>query len=179
MDVQQEAGYNMFDVWGFFATYGWPVDIVSAVTPSPQRIHKVLKAAKDGTMRHIRARHVQLGLRQDHRGRPAERGKMPRLAHPHAMCDANPKSFEYVKKILDTVLGQWDFGGVHLESCDLGCCMCPQCAGKDGIVGYNVRINQKTADYIEANGPIRPSTSSRSTGSRATPISTTRKRHMS
>ena len=33
MDVQHDAGFNMFDVWGFFATYGWPVDIVSAVTP--------------------------------------------------------------------------------------------------------------------------------------------------
>ena len=59
------------------------------------------------------------------------------------MCDANPKSFEYVKKILDFALGEFDFGGVHLESCDLGCCGCPSCAGKDGIVGYNVRINQQ------------------------------------
>jgi hypothetical protein len=69
------------------------------------------------------------------------------------MCDANPKSFEYIKKILDTVLGQFDFGGVHLESCDSGCCMCPQCAGKYGIVGYNARINQKTADYIRSKWP--------------------------
>src|ERR1051326_2484250 len=30
MDVQSESGYNMLDAWGYFATYGWPVDIVSA-----------------------------------------------------------------------------------------------------------------------------------------------------
>jgi hypothetical protein len=69
------------------------------------------------------------------------------------MCDANPKAFEYVKKIIDFALGEFPFGGVHLESCDLGCCHCPQCAGKDGVVGYNVRINQKTADYIKSKWP--------------------------
>ena len=69
------------------------------------------------------------------------------------MCDANPKSFEYVKRIIDFTLGQFDFGAVHLESCDLGCCWCPQCAGKDGVVGYNMRINRKTADYIKQKWP--------------------------
>jgi hypothetical protein len=31
--------------------------------------------------------------------------------------------------------------------------MCPQCAGRDGVVGYNVRINQKTAAYIKQKWP--------------------------
>jgi hypothetical protein len=31
--------------------------------------------------------------------------------------------------------------------------MCPQCAGKDGVVGYNARINRKTADYIRNKWP--------------------------
>jgi hypothetical protein len=69
------------------------------------------------------------------------------------MCDANPKSFEYVRRIVDFTLGQFDFGAVHLESCDLGCCWCPQCAGKDGVVAYNARINRKTADYIKHKWP--------------------------
>ena len=73
--------------------------------------------------------------------------------HPHALCDANPKSFEYVGPIIDFTLGQFDFGAVHLESCDLGCCWCPRCAGKDGVVGYNARINRKTADYIKQKWP--------------------------
>src|SRR5437016_3920911 len=71
----------------------------------------------------------------------------------HAMCDANPRSFEYVCKVIDFVLGGFDFAGVHLESCDLGCCFCPKCAGGDGLVGYNARINQKTADYIKRKWP--------------------------
>jgi len=85
---------------------------------------------------------------------PSVRGKDPAgQLHPHAMCDANPKSFAYVRKLLDFALGEFDFGGVHLESCDLGCCHCQACAGKDGVVGYNARINRKTADYIRSKWP--------------------------
>ena len=35
----------------------------------------------------------------------------------------------------------------------MGCCWCAQCAGKDGVVGYNARINRKTADYIKQKWP--------------------------
>jgi len=69
------------------------------------------------------------------------------------LCDADPRSFDYIKKILDCALSEYDFAGVHLESCDLGCCRCPKCAGKNDVVGYNVRINMKTADYIRGNWP--------------------------
>ena len=33
MDLQAQSGYNMFDMFGLFAAWGWPVDIVSAATP--------------------------------------------------------------------------------------------------------------------------------------------------
>src|SRR5205085_2480011 len=47
MDVQRKAGYNLFDVWGLFATYGWPVDITSAVDRERRkRINTLLRAAK-------------------------------------------------------------------------------------------------------------------------------------
>src|SRR5690242_10419679 len=48
MDVQRDAGFNMFDVWGFFATFGWPVDITSAVDADRRkRIEKILAAAEE------------------------------------------------------------------------------------------------------------------------------------
>jgi hypothetical protein len=156
MEVQSRAGFQYLDVWGLFATYGWPVDIVSAIDPERRRrIRRLIEAA------HERGMKLVLGLGTYSWGYdkiieadPAVRGKDPAgKPHPHAMCDANPKSFAYVKKIIDFVLSEFDFGGVHLESCDLGCCFCPQCAGKDGVAAYNARINEKTARYIKSKWP--------------------------
>ena len=56
-------------------------------------------------------------------------------------------------KILDTALANFDFGGVHLESADLGWCDCPACGGKYGTVGYNCRLNIRAADYISRKWP--------------------------
>jgi len=156
MDVQAAAGFNFLDAWGLFATYGWPPDITSAV--DDQRRRRLLRLQEAARQRNIR---LALGLGTYSWGYDkiiatdsAVRGRNPDGSpHAHAMCDANPKSFEYVKRIIDFTLGRFDFGAIHLESCDLGCCWCPQCAGKDGVVGYNVRINRKTADYIKQKWP--------------------------
>jgi hypothetical protein len=156
MDVQAAAGFNYIDVWGLFATYGWPVDIVSACPPERRRrIERLLQAARDRKLRLVLGLGTySWGYDQIIAADPEVRGKNPDGSpHAHAMCDANPRSFEYVRKIIDFALGNFDFGGVHLESCDLGCCHCPECAGKDGVVGYNARINQKTADYIKSKWP--------------------------
>jgi hypothetical protein len=156
LDLQARSGFQMLDAWGLFATYGWPPDIVSALDRDRRRrIQRLLRAAKERGMR------LSLGLGVYSWGYdriieadPSVRGKNPDgTPHAHAMCDASPKSFEYVKRIVDFTLGEFDFGGVHMESCDLGCCFCPECAGKDGVVGYNTRINAKVADYIKARWP--------------------------
>jgi hypothetical protein len=156
MDVQAAAGFNYLDVWGLFATYGWPPDITSALDDNRRRrLHRLQEAARERNIR------LSLGLGTYSWGYdriiaadPAVCGRNPDgTLHAHAMCDASPKSFEYVKRIIDFTLGQFDFGAVHLESCDLGCCWCPRCAGKDGVVAYNVRINAKTADYIKQKWP--------------------------
>jgi hypothetical protein len=156
MDVQQAAGFNMFDVWGLFATYGWPLDIVSAIDDDRRRrVNTIINAAKARGIKPVLGLGTySWGYDKIIEANPELRGKDQTGApHPHAMCDANPAAFEYVKRIIDVVLGEFDFEGVHLESCDLGCCHCPECAGKDGMVGYNARINQKTADYIKSQWP--------------------------
>ena len=156
MDVQAAAGYNMLDAWGLFATYGWPPDIVSAVDDERRRrIKRLLKAARErGICFVLGLGTYSWGYDRIIEEDPEVRGKnADGTPHAHAMCGASPKSFEYVRRIIDFALGEFDFGGVHLESCDLGCCFCPECAGKDGVVGYNVRINRKTADYIKSRWP--------------------------
>jgi len=158
MEVQGPAGFNLLDVWGLFATYGWPPDIASAVDPERrERIERLIGAAKARGMK------VALGLGTYSWGYdkiiaadPEVRGRnADGTPHAHAMCDAHPRAFDYVRKIIDFTLGNFQFGAVHLESCDLGCCQCPQCAGRDGVVAYNVRINRKTADYIKQKWPDR------------------------
>jgi hypothetical protein len=146
----------MLDVWGLFATYGWPPDITSAVDRERRRrIQRLLRAARERGLRLALGLGVySWGYDRILEADPAVRGRDSEgRPHPHALCDANPRSFDYVKRIVDFTLGEFDFGGVHLESCDLGCCHCPECAGKDGVVGYNARINGKVADYIKARWP--------------------------
>src|SRR6476620_8106845 len=85
MDVQRDAGFNMFDVWGFFATYGWPADIVSAVTPERrERVNKVLKAARErGIQMNFGLGTYSWGFDTIIAADPAVRGKMPD-GSPHA-----------------------------------------------------------------------------------------------
>ncbi len=70
-----------------------------------------------------------------------------------ALCDANPQSFQWVQRILDYFLSEFDFDAVHLESADLGYCHCPECAGRNGSTAYNCRIVAKTAQYIRSRWP--------------------------
>lgn len=156
MDVQSAAGFTHLDVWGLFATFGWPTDIVSAMDPARrQRINSILQAARDrGITLSYGMGVYSWGYDKIIEADPSVRGvQADGSPHPHAMCGASPKSFDYVKRILDFVLGEFDFGAVHLESCDLGCCHCPECAGKDGLVAYNCSLNERTADYIKSQWP--------------------------
>ena len=157
MDVQSRAGFNYLDAWGLFATYGYPPDITSAFADAARaaQVKRLIGEA--------RRRGIQLlfgmglfswGYDQIIRADPAVRGKS-KSGQPldHVMCGATEKAWGYVEKILDTALGKFDFGGVHLESADLGWCDCPSCGGKYGTVGYNARLNIRAADYIKRKWP--------------------------
>jgi hypothetical protein len=140
LEVQAAAGFTHLDVWGLFATFGWPVDIVSALDAERRRrIGQVLTAARDrGITLSYGMGVYSWGYDRIIEADPAVRGKQADGSpHPHAMCGASDRSFEYVRRILDFVLGEFDFGAIHLESCDLGCCECPECVGKAGKVDYN------------------------------------------
>jgi hypothetical protein len=157
MDVQSEAGYNMLDAFGLFATYGYPPDIVSAFADKEReaRLKRLFKAASDRGIKMV----LPMGLftwgydkiieadpevrGQDEAGNP----------HPHAMCGAKEKAWTYVEKIIDCAMERYEFGGVHLESADQGWCSCPECAGKYGVVGYNAQLNMRAADYIKSKWP--------------------------
>jgi hypothetical protein len=157
LDVQSKAGFNYLDSFGLFATYGYPPDIISAFTDEA-RVAQVKRLIQEAGQRRIKCIFgmglFSWGYDQIIRTDPAVRGKNG-AGQPldHVMCGATEKAWTYVEKILDTALSRFDFGGVHLESADLGWCDCPRCGGQYGTVGYNVRLNIRAADYIKRKWP--------------------------
>jgi hypothetical protein len=157
MDVQSRAGFNYLDAWGLFATYGYPPEITGAFADK-DRAAQVNRLIQEGARRGIKLLFgmglFSWGYDQIIRADPAVRGRN-KAGQPldHVMCGATEKAWGYVEKILDTALSHFDFGGVHLESADLGWCQCPNCGGKYGTVGYNVRLNIRAADYIKRKWP--------------------------
>jgi len=157
MNVQSEAGFNILDWWGLFATGSYPPDIDSVFNDA-QRTRGVRRLFAEATRRNMTML-FGLGLmswgydtiiRQDPQVAGRDRTGKPL---PHAMCGAKEKSWQYVRKILDRAINDFPFAGVHLESADRGWCDCPECGGKDGTVAYNIRLNIRAADYIKRKWP--------------------------
>lgn len=156
LDTQSHFKYNWLDTWGLLATTSWPLNLGDGVDKDRRnRVKKIL------TYAHERGIKVIYGMGVMSWGYEKIIESNPSLTainrdgslNKQAMCDHHPESFEWVKKILDFVLSEFDFDGLHLESMDQGGCFCPYCAGKSGIVEYHSRINSKTADYIRSKWP--------------------------
>jgi len=157
LDIMRDAGYGILDTFGLYATGNYPPDIVSAFEDPERnaRLDTIFAAAAERGMRIS----LPLGLMtwgwdriivEDPGVRGVDKDGNP---HRYAMCGAKEKAWGYIEKLLDTMFSRHDFGAVHLESADLGYCSCPQCAGADGAVGYNARLNSRAADYIKAQHP--------------------------
>ena len=124
MDVQAEAGYNVLDIAGFFATYSLPVDVRSAVDNERRtRIGKIVTAAHDRGMKVnlFPAGVYSWGFDEIIRQNPVLQG-----SNPHAMCASQEESFAWQKKMVDFAL-EFGIDGFHLESADQGRCSCEQC----------------------------------------------------
>ncbi len=154
LDVMGESGYRYLDAFGLWATGDYPPDIVSAFRDKPRhrRLERLFTEARKRNIGMI----LPLGLftwgydriiREDAEVRGKDEKGHP---HAHAMCGAKERSWGYIEKLIDAALSQFDFAGVHMESADLGYCSCPECAGRDGAVGYNCRLNVRAADYLKA-----------------------------
>ncbi len=157
LDVMSEARYTHLDAFGLWATGDYPPDIKSAFQDR-ERTRRLRKLFKEAERRNI-GMVLPLGLFTWGYDRiitedPEVRGKDDKgNPHAHAMCGAREKSWTYIERLIDTAMSQFEFTGVHMESADQGWCQCPECAGKDGAVGYNCRLNTRAADYIRSKWP--------------------------
>ncbi len=155
LDVISDAGYGYLDAFGLYATTNYPPDIVSAFD-DPERarqVERVFAAAEERDIKMVLCLGVHTWgydriIREDPSVRGLDKDGNP---HPHAMCGAKEKSWEYIDRLVETMFSRHDFGAVHLESADLGYCMCPECAGGLGSVGYNARLNARAAQIIKTH----------------------------
>jgi len=157
LDVMADSGYQYLDSFGWWATESYPPDIVSAFEDAERnrQIAKVFRAAeKRGLRLSLPLGLMTWGYDRIIQEDPSVRGKdQDGNPHAHAMCGAKEKSWSYIEKLIDTMFARHDFGAVHLESADLGYCMCPECTGKLGVIGYNARLNMRAADIIKRRHP--------------------------
>lgn len=150
MDLQVRSGYNLFDLFGLFAAWGWPVDITSAADDDRDaRVRRILKAAHDRGIKLVYGLGVySWGFDKIIQHDPAVRGP-----NPHAMCASREESWQWQKKIIDFIL-RYDFDGYHLEASDLGRCTCAACMKKWPVMAtYYNEITARCADYIRSQAP--------------------------
>ena len=156
MDVQSYFQYNCLDAWGLLATTAWPINLGDGVDKHRrQRVKQIVSEAHNREIKVIYGMGTySWGYAKIIENDPSRTAKnRDGSLNKNALYDANPKSFEWVKNILDFVLSEFDFDGLHLESFEQGGCFCPECAGKAGVVEYHSRINGKTAYYIRSKWP--------------------------
>jgi hypothetical protein len=149
LELQARAGFNEFDIFGLFTSYAWPLDIRSAVDDErAQRVRAILDAAHDLGIRVLCGLGVySWGFDEIIRQRPGVRG-----TNPQAMCGSQEEAWDWMAKVIDFILSDFEVDGFHFESSDQGRCSCPKCA-ELGNVEYHCRLNSRVADYIHDRWP--------------------------
>jgi hypothetical protein len=149
LDLQKEAGYNAFDIFGLLVGHDWPPDIESVLNNGRKEIvQKMIDLAHTKSIDIIYGLGVySWGFDKIIKHDPAVRG-----SNPCAMCGSKSASKRWQERVIDFVIAHFDIDGFHLESSDQGRCHCPQCE-KENDVQYHSRINAQTAQYIRSKWP--------------------------
>jgi len=150
LELNAAYGYNYFDIYGLFATWGWPANLADAATPERvRRVRQVLDAAHSNGIKVIYGMGVySWGFDEIIKADPAVAGP-----NPHAMCASKEESWKWQQKLVDFVL-EYDLDGFHLESADLGRCTCDECMRRwPHNAAYHNYITSRTAQYIRS---VRP-----------------------
>jgi len=146
LDLQKIVGFNGYFVFGLFATYAWNPDIPQTVDSERMtRVKRIIDYAHETGIK------INLGLGVYSWGFDAIIANDPAVqgTNPHAMCLSSDASWQWMKKILDYILDNYEFDGFHLEASDQGRCHCPKCAHYSDFAYYS-RANTLCADYIRS-----------------------------
>lgn len=149
IDTMARAGYNELCLWGLLNSYSWTFDFSRESEPARvSRVRELISYAQGKGIRLIYGLGVySWGCDEIIRRIPEVRG-----TNPHALCGSSEESFRQVCRIIDFLFHTLDVDGVHLESADLGRCMCEKCAPIDNFF-YHCALNRRVAEYIRKNYP--------------------------
>ena len=150
MELQARYGYNMFDLFGLFAAWGWPIDIASAVDKNRDTcVRRIVKAVRALGIKVV----YGLGVYSWGFDKIIQYDAAVRGPNQHAMCASREESWKWQQKIIDFIL-RYEFDGYHLEASDLGRCSCAACMKQWPVMAtYYNHITARCADYIRSHAP--------------------------
>jgi hypothetical protein len=149
MQQAQQAGYTGMILWGLLAGRSWNPCLPDTV--SAERKQQVLALIEQVRQHGLKAL-FGLGLYSwgfDH----------IIAAHPELdggaadkMCGSRPESWEWMQRVVDFVMEEYNPDGVSMQSSDQGRCPCDTCQ-EMGALEYHARINDQVAAYIRSRWP--------------------------
>jgi hypothetical protein len=149
LDLQKEAGFDAFDVFGLLVGHDWPTDISSVLKNGRRElVEKMIELAHDKGIKIIYGLGVfSWGFDKIIESDPEVKG-----TNPSAMCGSKLKSQKWQENVVDLVATNFNIDGFHLEASDQGRCSCPSCI-KENNVEYYSRLNAQVAVYIRSKWP--------------------------
>jgi hypothetical protein len=145
----QEAGYTGMILWGLLAGRSWNPHLPDTV--NAERRERVL-----AIMEYVRQHGLKVlfGLGLYSWGFDAIIAANPELdgGAPDKMCGSRPESWEWMQRVIDFIMEEYDPDGVSMQSSDQGRCPCDACQ-EMGALEYHAQINDRVATYIRSRWP--------------------------
>ena len=147
--LQAASGFDSLTVFGLLTASSWLPDISGTVDGERcMQVRQVLDQAHACGMKVLYGLGVySWGFDEIIARDPGVRGP-----NPHAMCGSRAGSRQWMERVVDYLLAEFDFDGFHLEASDQGRCTCENC-GIESNAAYYSRINAQTAEYIREVSP--------------------------
>jgi len=152
-DLMKLLGFNEISIWGLYVSRAWPVRIKSSVDRERSRMMERLidQAHKHGIRVYSGLGVYSWGFEEIIEAHPElSRGSK------QVMCTSNPKSWEWMRRVIDLVFERFPIDGVSMQSADQGRCRCRQCRTYSDAE-YHALLNVRAAEYIRSRWPAKTS----------------------
>lgn len=149
INLQADAGYNIFDIFGLLIGKSWPINLKETLAKDrKEKVNYIIESAHDKGIKIIYGLNIySWGFEKIIKNDIEVQGNSS-----SAMCGSKSKSLIWQKKIIDFVLSNFNIDGFHLEAFSGGRCNCSSC-GMENNIQYFCKINSLVAEYIKKKYP--------------------------